>query len=183
MDILHNTENLLGSIPSFFTSAHSAQGTPPPAAAPQTYNVRGVQMTPQDLQTLRNVLFAEISNRGSDKQQLEARTIANTALNRIPQYGAQGKNMSLHDVLTAPNQYQGYNSPQYQRIASNATTTADAQKLGAIDSVIGEMKTGKFPDTTGGRVYYHHDPQGQIWLRDGSLYKQPATRTVADLGQ
>lgn len=178
MDILHTTGNLLGNIPSFFTgsSVYNAPATPP---AP-TYNVRGTKLTDQDLATLRNVLFAEISNRDANHQQLEARTIANTALNRLPQYQGQGKPMSLHDVLTAPNQYQGYNSPQYKLIANNATTSLDTQKLGAIDHVIGQMKSGDFPDSTGGRVFYHHDAQGRIWLQDGTLYKQPS-KTVADL--
>lgn len=140
----------------------------------QTYNARGVKLNDQDLATLRNVLFAEISNRTPDKQALEARTIINTALNRVPQYQAQGKQMTLHDVLTMPNQYQGYNSPEYQRITNNATTTVDAPKLKAIDDTIGQLKSGNFPDTTGGRVYYHHTPEGQIFLKDGTLFKQPA---------
>lgn len=152
-----------------------------PAAAP-TYKVRGVSLTDRDLATLRNVLFAEISNRTPDKQALEARTIVNTALNRIPQYQAQGKQMDLHSVLSMPNQYQGYGSPEYQRISNNATTTVDAPKLKAIDDTIGQLKSGKFPDTTGGKVFYHHTPEGQIFLKDGPLFSQ-APRDFAGLSR
>lgn len=148
---------------------------------PPTYNVRGNQISDKDLETARKVLFAEISNRDPAKQALEATTIMNTALNRIPQYQAQGKQLALHDVLTMPNQYQGYNSPEYQRISNNATTTVDAPKLKAIDNVLEQVKTGKFPDTTGGRVFYHHDSKGRILTADGSLYKQP--RTFNNLNQ
>lgn len=173
--------NLLTSIPDFLIPAshvsYTAPSTPPPVAT-----VRGVPLSAQDMQTLRNVLFAEISNRTPDKQSLEARTIINTALNRIPQYGAQGKNMSLSQVLSAPNQYQGYGSPEYQRITNNATTTTDAQKLGAIDSTLSQLKTGNFPDTTAGSVYYHHNDQGQIFTRPGTLYKSSsAAPTMASL--
>ena len=167
---------LQGMIPS--SNASYTSNTPAPAP---TYNVRGANLSNQDLQTLRNVLFAEISNRNPTKQALEAKTITNTALNRIQQYNANGKQYGLHQVLTEPNQYQGYNSPEYQRIASGQTTTTDAQKLNSIDGVIGQMKTGNFPDNTGGKVFYHHDNTGKIWLANGSLYKQP--RTVADLNQ
>lgn len=157
------------------------QPAPVPAPVMPTYGVRGTQLTDADLSQLRNVLFAEISNRDPQHQQLEARTIINTALNRIPQYAQKGKSMTLSDVLTAPNQYQGYNSPEYKRFVAGSTTPADGQKVAAINGVIGQLKSGSFPDTTNGRVFYHHDPQGRIWLQDGGLY-QPA-RTVADLTQ
>ena len=141
-------------------------------------------MNDQDLATLRNVLFSEISNRDPQKQALEAQTIVNTVLNRVPQYQAKGMPATVHDVLTMPNQYQGYGSPEYKRITNNATTTVDAPKLKAIDDTIGQLKTGQFPDTTGGAVFYHHDPQGQIFTRPGGLYKQPAAaRNFAALGQ
>lgn len=179
--------NPLRPIGDFITNllpANTATYTAPAQAPAASYNVRGVKLSDQDLSTLRNVLFAEISNRAPDKQALEARTIINTALNRVPQYQAQGKMMSLNDVLTSPNQYQGYGSPEYHRIANNATTTTDGPKLKAIDTTLSQLKTGNFPDTTDGRVYYSHDPAGQIWLKDGNLFKQPAApRTVAALNQ
>ncbi len=145
--------------------------TAPPA--PTMYTVRGHTLSDADLQTLRNTLFAEISNRNLNKQQLEARTIANTALNRMDQYKANGKPMSLTDVLTQPKQYQGYNSPEYQRIVSGKTKPTDTQKLSAIDSVLGNIKAGKLDDNSEGMVYYHHDPTGVIHLTPGQLFAQP----------
>ena len=118
---------------------------------------RGLTINPSHLDTLRKVLFAEISNRSIDKQQLEARTIINTALNRMKQ---QGK--SLQDIITAPKQYQGYGSKEYQRISAGKTTLNDAQKLKAIDTVLAQLKSGNFPDTIGGRTFYTHQPDGRI---------------------
>lgn len=120
---------------------------------------------------LRNVLFSEVSNRNPDRQAFEARLITNTALNRIPQYAAKGERLTLSGVLTKKNQYQGYGSKEYNRIMNNATTTSDSQKLAAIDGVINELRTGNLLDTAQGRVFYHHDPSGKIWLKDGGLYK------------
>lgn len=153
----------------------------PTTPAQQGYLVRGVRLSDQDLDTLRKTLFAEISNRTSDKQTMEAHTIINTALNRVPQYKARGKEMSLAQVLSAPNQYQGYGSEEYKRIDTGGTRPSDTQKLGAIDTAISKLKSGNYPDTTAGRVYYHHDPQGRIWLKDGGLYAPQ--RSVAGLMQ
>ncbi len=178
MNVKRSVAEFLDAIIPANRATYTAPATVPPVAT-----VRGVPLTDRDMSTLRNVLFAEISNRNPAKQALEARTIINTALNRIPQYTAQqGAAVGLHDVLTMPNQYQGYGSPEYQRISNNATTTVDAPKLKAIDDTLNQMKSGNFPDTTGGRVFYHHDPQGQIILRDGTLYKQPTTtRPISSL--
>jgi hypothetical protein len=168
-------DKTIQSILSIFTPASTQTYTRPQATSTPTYNVRGMQLTDQDLQTARNVLFGEISNRTPDKQQLEARTILNTALNRISQYKANGKNLSLQQVLSAPNQYQAYGGSEYNRLASGQATTTDQPKLDSIDAVLSELKTGQFPDTTGGRVYYKHDPTGRIWLKDGTLFKQASS--------
>lgn len=149
------------------------------AVQPQTYMVRGHQVTDKDLQTLRNVLFAEVSNRNPQKQALEANTILNTALNRMDQYKAQGQPKTLSDVVTAPNQYQGYNSKEYQRLLSGKITPVDHPKLNAIDTVLGQAKSGKLQDNTAGMVYYKHDSNGGIHLHDGSLFSQP--RNVQNL--
>lgn len=47
-------------------TAHYTAPAGGPVAAP--YSVRGVPLTDKDLTTLRNVLFAEVSNRTPDKQ-------------------------------------------------------------------------------------------------------------------
>lgn len=150
--------------------------TAPVATSTPTYKIpdRGVELTDKDISELRNVLFGEVSNRDPERQAFEARIITNTALNRIPQYAEKKKNMNLASVLAQPNQYQAYGGKEYNRLIKNATTTAnpmDQQKLKAIDDVISELKSGNFQDTTDGKVFYVHDPQGRIWLKDGGLYK------------
>lgn len=146
------------------------------AATLPTYELkdRGVKVTDDDLKTLRNVLFGEVSNRDPERQAFEARLITNTALNRIPQYAEKKKDMNLTSVLAAKNQYQAYEGKEFRRLRDNATTTEnplDKQKLEAIDSVIKEVKSGVFKDTSGGSVFCVHDPQGRIWLKEGKLFK------------
>lgn len=150
--------------------------------APTTYRVRDQLLTDQDLDTARKVMFGEISNRNPAKQSMEAALILNTALNRIPQYKAQGRDMTLHQVLSEPKQYQAYGGQEYKRLEMGSTTPVDAQKLKAIDDVLNNVRAGNgLADTTKNRVFYSHDPQGQIWLKDGSLFKQP--RTFVNLNQ
>lgn len=179
MSIFRNIVDLIGNAMPANTSTYTAP------AQPVTYNVRGVTLTDQDIAALRNTLFAEISNRTPDKQRLEARTIINTALNRLPQYQNQGgryKDMTFHDVLKEPNQYQGYGSAEYQRLANASTTPVDQQKINAIDDVIKSLKANQLEDNTGGMVYYSHQPDGRILLKEGTLFKQPKKRpTIADL--
>lgn len=148
---------------------------------PTSYDVRGTKVSDSDLDNLRRVLFAEVSNRNPDRQQLEARVIANTAFNRIPQYQGRGKMANLTSVLQEPKQYQGYGSPEYKRIESGNLKPTDNQKLQAIDSILSEIKSGSFSDNTDGRVFYTHDGQGRIYTSPGTLYAQP--RTVRDLTQ
>lgn len=153
-------QNLTGTNPSLNFVRPVVPAQPvlvAPKNAPIAIEGRGVSIDPAHLPTLRNTLFAEISNRDINKQQLEARTIINTALNRMKE---QGK--SLQDIITAPKQYQGYGSKEYQRITAGKTTMSDAQKLKAIDAVLKELKTGKFTDTIEGRTFYTHKPDGRI---------------------
>ncbi len=128
---------------------------------------RNVKLTDDDLQELRNVLYAEISNRDPEKQKLESRVIVNTALNRIKQYGAKGRQLALAQVLREPNQYQGYapDKPdsQYNVVKSGKGNT---KKLAAIDAVLEELKGGAFKDETNGAVFYFHKPDGSIQYDD-----------------
>ncbi len=152
------------SVPPAPTTVGQAPKTvnAPMAAVPKPVPIpiqgRNVSIDPAHLPTLRNTLFAEISNRDPNKQQLEARTIINTMLNRMQQQ----KGKSLQDIITAPKQYQGYGSKEYQRIVAGKTTMADAQKLKAIDAIISELKSGKFADNIGGSAFYTHKPDGRI---------------------
>lgn len=128
---------------------------------------RGVDLDEGDLGELRNVLYAEISNRDPEKQKLETRVIVNTALNRIKEYAAKGRKLTLAEVLREPNQYQGYapndSKSQYAVAASGKGNT---KKLAAIDEVLNEIKGGKLDDNTNGAVFYKHNPDGSIVYDD-----------------
>lgn len=152
------------------------------APANPTYNVRGVPLTDPDLHQLGATMFGEISN-NPDTQGAEAKVVANTLLNRVSQYQAQGGKYAGYtagQALSTPGQYQAYGGPEYKRYLAGSTTPADQPKIQAINSVLTQMKSGNFPDTTGGRVYYMNAPSGKIFLKDGSLFKQPASSDVAD---
>jgi len=133
---------------------------------------RGVDLDENDMGELRNVLYAEISNRDPEKQKMESRAIVNTALNRIPQYKEKGKTLRLSDVLREKNQYQGYNpdDPKSQYMVAKSGK-GNAKKLAAIDEVLNEIKGGEFKDTTDGKVFYVHEDDGRITLKDGKLYQ------------
>lgn len=142
--------------------------TRPEAPTVPTYNVpnRGVSFTEKDLNVLRPTLYGEISNRPIEKQELEARVIANTAFNRIPEYNKYGQKKTLTDVLSEPNQYQAYGGKQYKNYASS-TNDLDVEKKKNIDLIVNkfieEMKAGTFADNTQGAFYYQHTPEGKIY--------------------
>lgn len=139
-----------------------------------TYSLpdRSIDLDDDDIGELRNVLYSEISNREPEKQKTESRAIINTALNRIPQYKEKGKNLKLAEVLRQPNQYQGYQpdkeDSQY-RIAKDGK--GNAKKLAVIDEVLEELKSGKLKDDIGGAVYYIHENDGRLTVKDGKLYE------------
>ena len=137
-------------------------------AAPQKAPIviRGLNVNREELPTLRNVLFAEISNRTQGKQQLEARTIINTVLNRI-----QERKKSLTDIITAPQQYQGYESKEYKRIMSGKLVKGDEKKLQAIDAILAELEDGDFFDNTEGRTFYTHKEDGSILATEKYPYQ------------
>jgi len=167
--------NLLGKVKNLAATRPTTAGAESaPVAAPiNQYQLkdRNVALTDDDVNELRHILFGEVSNRAPEKQEFEARVIANTALNRIPQYAEKGKNYALKDVLAQPNQYQAYGGNEYKRLRENKITPVDEPKLKSIDKVLGEIKSGNFADNTEGSVFYSHDPTGRIWLKGGKLYK------------
>ncbi len=149
------------AIPSV-TQVTNAQETPQPNEPSVT--VRDVTVKQSDIDELRNVLYAEISNRPEEKRKLEARVIINTALNRLKENQATGKGpQTLLEVLSQPNQYQGYRpgdeKSQYEVARSGKANRA---KMAAIDEVLREMVDGSLEDTTGGAFYYVHRPDGSI---------------------
>jgi hypothetical protein len=153
-------------IPSMTKATNSSKPILQPKSGTITLPDRKVSLNTDDLDTLRKTLFAEISNRSSDKQHLEARTIINTALNRAAASGTP-----LSKVLSKPNQYQGYGSKEYKRLEAGKTGASDKQKLQAIDAIIEELKSGKFADNTDGRTFYHHNSDGSITANEKYPYK------------
>lgn len=127
---------------------------------PKTYTVRGVTFTDKDLEEAKRIIFSEISNRPADKQELEARVLMNTAINRAVEYSKKGKNVSLTEVFQQPNQYQGYNSPQYKLYSDQSANVLDAAKKSSISTITSklqkEIESGQFQDNTNGAFYYQH---------------------------
>lgn len=135
-----------------------------PAPVPTTYQIkdRGVQITDEDLNAVRPLLYGEVSNRTPDKQALEAHVILNTALNRIKGYSEKGQKKTLTDVIAMPNQYQAYGGKQYQ-VYNNPPDAVAAAKKKQIDMIVDnirqQIQSGDYPDITEGAYYYVHDPK------------------------
>lgn len=137
----------------------NTEATSTPAQQMKTYNVRGVQISEPEVNELKKIIFSEVSNREPAKQELEARVLFNTAINRAKAYQEAGKPRSLEDILTQPNQYQGYNSPLYKKYGQAAdvlTSKRQTQVDDITDKMLGEVDQGTFKDTTNGAYYYQH---------------------------
>lgn len=134
------------------------------AQIPVQYDLkdRGVQISDDDINAFRPLLYGEVSNRTPDKQALEANVIFNTALNRVKAYNEKGQKKTLSDVFSMPNQYQAYGGKQYQLYANPPDVVA-AQKKKQVDSIIDsihqQIKNGQYIDNTQGAYYYVHDPK------------------------
>jgi hypothetical protein len=131
------------------------------------YNLkdRGVKITDADIEAFRPLLYGEASNRDYNKKKLEADVIFNTAINRQREYERMGRNKTLSEVLSQPNQYQAYNSPQYKEY-SNITNPISAAKKKEIDAIIDDIKrrvkSGEFKDNTEGAYFYIHNSDESI---------------------
>lgn len=147
---------LKSSVGSIFGGKPAVAQTPAPAP---TYTTRGQTFGDPDVNQLKQIVYSEVSNRPKDKQELEARILFNTALNRMAESHRVGKSRTLTDVLTAPNQYQGYNSPLYKtyNAPSDALNLKRKEQLdGITDKLVSEVKGGTFADNTNGAFYYKH---------------------------
>ena len=139
---------------------------------------RGLELTDDDIQEAKHILFSEISNRDDDKKSLEAKVILNTALNRMVAYRERGENKNLKEILQSPNQYQGYSpdglkkgnktvESQYQKSVLGKLDEPSKQKKQVVDSLVDELKNGDYEDNTNGAYYYTHDEKtGKITYDD-----------------
>jgi hypothetical protein len=143
-------------------------------AVSPTYNVRGVNVSDNDINEATNILYGEISNRNPQKQTEEVKHAINTAINRANN-NPKRYNGSLLNVLKEPAQYQSYApngmrkngkivESQYQKLKRGIIDEGGKQKLETIKLALSEMKSGNFIDTTGGKTFYVHAKDGSIWL-------------------
>jgi len=145
-----------------------------PVITPNTYNVRGIKVSDADIKEASDILYGEISNRNPERQAAEVKYAINTAINRAnanpKKYGG-----SIINVLKEPAQYQSYApqgikkngqvvESQYQKLKKGEIDESGKKKLETIISALSEMKSGSFPDTTGGKTFYVHASDGTMWL-------------------
>ena len=146
----------------------------PVVMSPTTYNVRGINVSDNDIKEASDILYGEISNRNPERQAAEVKYAINTAINRAnanpKKYGG-----SIVNVLKEPAQYQSYApqgikkdgkvvESQYQKLKKGEIDEAGKKKLETIISALNEMKSGSFPDTAGGKTFYVHASDGTMWL-------------------
>ena len=153
-----------------YDRAEYMKNRPAEMARPKEYDVRGMKVNDSDLDNIHPILYGEVSNRPTPKQEFETRLIANVGLNRMA--ARQGK--TLTDVFQEPYQFQGYApkgvnirgkvvKSEYQRVKENDPSISQ-KKMEIIRKVMDEIKTGQFKDTTGGAQFYVHATDGTIWL-------------------
>jgi hypothetical protein len=147
------------------------------------YDVRGLKLNDNDLSEARDILFAEVSNRGGDRRSFEVENVMNVAVNR-----ALAKKKTLTEVLQEPNQFQGYApqgvtvkggevvDSQYQKIKKGDLNELDKRKLKEIETALQSFKTGKFKDRTGGAQFYVHASDGTMWF--GETVEQAKERAL-----
>jgi hypothetical protein len=131
---------------------------------------RGVQISEEDLNAMRPLLYGEISNRTPDKQSLESDVIFNTAVNRAKAYAARGQNKALAEIVAMPNQYQAYGGAQYQEYynPSNPVSLAKKKQVDLmVDGIRDRINKGQFVDNTQGAYYYIHNKDGTIQYDNG----------------
>jgi len=170
--------NVTGKLSDYFSGRTTYDNiNPQPAAVsqapivkqdtPRRYELpdRGVQMSDEDFEKMRPLIYGEVSNRPYEKKALEADVIFNTALNRQPEYRAHGQDKSIADIVAMPNQYQAYNGSQYETYYNpqNPVDVAKKKEVDAIvDAIAEKIKKGEYVDNTEGAFYYVHEPDSTI---------------------
>lgn len=134
---------------------------------------RGATYTPDELSTISGILYGELSNNGTPADQMnEAHKILDTAINR-----AKATKQTLGQVMTAPNQYQAYKSPQYWMYmigTKQGGLDAPSQaKAALVQKVVNNLDTAAFTQSDAGNDYFYaHNSKGDIVLRNGELFKK-----------
>lgn len=162
--------SLRASVIDFLVNKDAAAKELEKKSEPEFVNIRGASVSKEDFDSyFRPTFFGEVSNRTTEKKRLEADVILNTMLNRVSAHKERGKEKSLRDIISEPNQYQAYGGSQYA-LYKNATSTLDLEKKKEIDSIADsmwkEMSEGKYADNTNGAHYYIHNKDGSITYDD-----------------
>jgi len=126
---------------------------------------RDFQVTDDDIQKMRPLIYGEVSNRDYGKKQMEADVIFNTALNRQLEYRKYNQDRSISDIVAMPNQYQAYGGDQYQTYYNpkNPVDVAKKKEVDAIvDAIAEKIRKGEYVDNTEGAFYYIHEDDGKI---------------------
>ena len=173
-DAWSGVKNTVSNLGTMHYEAPDLSTQKPVLPKENTYDVRGIKVGDSDLNEAANILYGEISNRPEAKQQFEIRHIVNTAINRAKN-NPKGFGGTLTQVLQKPYQYQSYApegitkngkviESQYQKLKRGALNETDKKKLKLITDTLGELKSGKFKDTTGDSMFYVHASDGTLWL-------------------
>lgn len=144
---------------------------------PKVINIkdRNLNLTQDDLEEAKHVIFGEVSNRAPELQAMETKMILNTALNRMKEYEARGTPKTLTEVLQQKNQYQAYTpdkaTSQYFMSKHDTLDELSRKKRQVVEDTLNSVQAGDFADDTKGMVYYVHNNDGSITLKPGKLFK------------
>ena len=118
-----------------------------------------------DYESLRPLIYGEVSNRDFGDKKMEADVIFNTALNRQKEYAGRGQIKTIGEILAMPNQYQAYGGDQYNQYANPLDQGSELKKK-EVDDIVDDIKrrvrNGEFEDNTEGAYYYIHNSDGSI---------------------
>lgn len=139
--------------PNLLSSKHTYVAKP----MQQVPKVRGVDMTPEQIDAIKRIVYSEVSNRPEDKKDLETRVLLNTAINRVGAYNKRGSKKTLKDVFEMPNQYQGFGTRLYKEY-DKPRNVLEQQRKAQIDAIVNRLvaEGEQFKDNTEGAYYYKH---------------------------
>lgn len=166
-------DTIKDKVKSFGKVTYQRKEEEKPVSKTITVKDRNIPINRSDLDMAVKVLFAELSNKGSiEERKEEGRKILNTALNRMKESGE-----TLLQVLTKKNQYQGFGSKQFKKIAMEGPhDVPTSKKLDLVRQIIAELESGDFADNTQGNVSYIHNPDGSLKLEPTKGYIKPRNK-------
>lgn len=129
--------------------------TPAPVAEPATqFSYRGVPVSDQERQQLKQAIFSEVSNRHSP---IEISAMANVAVNK-----AAAEKRALSQVVTDPKFFQGVANKRYSEVPQGE----DAHIMALVNQTVDKQLNDNAPDHTIGATHFVHVTSGD---KKGSL--------------